>query len=104
MWWLQFAEGGAAIVAATSLAQARLIAVIHGLGRASTLVEGFAIDAHLLELIPNDHFGRRLSSCEIEEVLARLRVAARNASREASWTAPMASDPMPTGPQQPKLR
>jgi hypothetical protein len=52
MWWLQFEEGNAAIVVAASLAQARLIAVIEGLGRASALVEGYQVDADFLQVIP----------------------------------------------------
>jgi hypothetical protein len=59
MWWLQFEEGNAAIVPASSLAQARLIAVIDGLGRASKLVEAYAVDADFLQLIPEDRIGRR---------------------------------------------
>ena len=74
MWWLQFAEGSAAIVAATSLAEARLIAVIDGLGRASTLVEGYQIDAEFLQLIPDNRIGKRLSKDEVEEVLERRRI------------------------------
>jgi hypothetical protein len=80
MWWLQFAEGGAAIVAATSLAQARLIAVIHGFGRASSLVEAYAVDADFLQLIPNDRIGKRLSKDEADEVMDRLRRVRRHAA------------------------
>jgi hypothetical protein len=94
MWWLQFAEG-AAIVAATSLAQARLLAVIHGFGRASALVEGFAIDPEFLELIPNDSIGRRLSSSEAEEVLGRLRISARR-SHAALLDGSIRAEPPPS--------
>jgi hypothetical protein len=83
MWWLQFEEGSAAVVAATSLAEARLTAVIAGLGRASTLVEGFAIDADFLQLIPDDRIGKRLSKYEVEEVLERLRLVRRHAAPHA---------------------
>ena len=76
MWWLQFAEGSAAVVAATSLAQARLIAVINGLGRASTLVEAYAVDADFLQLIPDDRIGKSLSKVEVDQVLERLKLAA----------------------------
>jgi hypothetical protein len=61
MWWLQFEEGSAAVVAAASLAEARLTAVIEGLGRASTFVEGFAVDANFLQVIPDNRIGKRLS-------------------------------------------
>jgi hypothetical protein len=76
MWWLQFAEGTAAIVPATSLAQARLIAVMDGLGRASALVEGYQVDADFLQLIPEDRIGKRLSKIEVDEVIERLKRAA----------------------------
>ena len=76
MWWLQFAEGSAAIVAATSLAQARLIAVIHGFGRASTLVEAYEVDADFLQFIPEDRIGKRLSKVEVDQVMERLKLAA----------------------------
>jgi hypothetical protein len=76
MWWLQFAEGSTAIVAATSLAQARLIAAIHGFGRASTLVEAYAVDAEFLQFIPEDRIGKRLSKAEVDQVLERLKLAA----------------------------
>jgi hypothetical protein len=81
MWWLQFEEGGAAVVAATSLVQARLIAVIHGLGRASKFVEGHPIDADFLQFIPDDLIGKELSKKEASEVLERRRVVLKYASR-----------------------
>jgi hypothetical protein len=84
MWWLQFEEGNAAIVAASSLAQARLIAVIDGLGRASALVEGYAVDADFLQLIPEDRIGKRLSKAEADEVLERLKVVMRHAGTQAA--------------------
>jgi hypothetical protein len=85
MWWLHFTDGGAAIVAATSLAQARLLAVIHGFGRAAALTEGFAVDPDLLPLIPDDRIGRKLTPREAEQVLIHLREKPRRgrASRAA---------------------
>jgi hypothetical protein len=80
MWWLQFAEGDAAIVAATSAAQARLIAVIHGFGRASALVEAYAIDADFLQLIPDNLIGKKLSKVTVDEVMGRLKLAMRHAA------------------------
>jgi hypothetical protein len=47
MWWLSFLGGGVVIMEAASLAQARLIAVVNGFGRASQFVEGYPIDAQL---------------------------------------------------------
>jgi hypothetical protein len=84
MWWLQFAEGGAAIVAATSATQARLIAVIHGFGRASTLVEAYAIDADFLQFIPDNLIGKKLSTIEVDEVMRRLKLATRHFASRAS--------------------
>ena len=53
MWWLSFLGGGVAIMEATSLAQARLLAVVNGLGRASQFVEGYSINPDLAALIPD---------------------------------------------------
>ena len=47
MWWLSFLGGGVVIMEAASLAQARLLAVVNGFGRASQFVEGYPIDAQL---------------------------------------------------------
>jgi hypothetical protein len=81
MWWLQFEEGNAAVVAATSLVQARLIAVAHGLGRASKFVDGYPIDADFLQFIPSDLIGKELSKKEASEVLERRRVVMKYVSR-----------------------
>ena len=81
MWWLQFEEGNAAVVAATSLVQARLIAASQGLGRASKFAEGYPIDAEFLQFIPNHLIGKELSKEEASEVLERRRVVTKYASR-----------------------
>ena len=81
MWWLQFEEGNAAIVAATSLVQARLLAASQGLGRASKFLEGYPIDAEFLRFIPNYLIGKELSKEEANEVLERRRVVTKYASR-----------------------
>jgi hypothetical protein len=60
MWWLQFEEGNAAVVAATSLVQARLIAAGQGLGRASKFVEGYEVDADFLQFISDNLIGKEL--------------------------------------------
>jgi hypothetical protein len=82
MWWL-LEEGNAAVVAATSLVQARLIAVAQGLGRASKFVEGYPIDADFLQFVPDDLIGKELSNKEASEVLERRRVVMKYASRAA---------------------
>jgi hypothetical protein len=84
MWWLAFEDGSAAIVVATSLAQARLLAVIDGLGRASALVEGYEIDADFLQFIPDNRIGEKLSKIEAVEVLRRLKLATRHAASTAA--------------------
>jgi hypothetical protein len=81
MWWLHFEEGNAAIVAATSLVQARLIAAAHGLGRASKFVEGYPIDADFLQFVPGNLIDKELSNEEASEVLERRRVVMKYASR-----------------------
>jgi hypothetical protein len=83
MWWLQFEEGKAAVVAATSLVQARLIAAGQGLGRASKFVEGYEVDADFLQFIPDNLIGKELSAKEASEVLERRRVVMKYASRVA---------------------
>ena len=81
MWWLRFEDGNAAVVAATSLVQARLIAAARGLGRASKFVQGYPIDGDFLQFVPNDLIGKELSKNEAGEVLERRRVVLKYASR-----------------------
>jgi hypothetical protein len=83
MWWLQFEEGNAAVVAATSLVQARLIAASQGLGQASRFLEGYPIDAEFLQFVPDDLIGKELCKEEASEVLERRRVVMKYASRTA---------------------
>ena len=83
MWWLQFEDGNAAVVAATSLVQARLIAAGQGLGRASKFVEGYEVDADFLQFISDNLIGKELSAKEASEVLERRRVVMKYASRAA---------------------
>jgi hypothetical protein len=84
MWWLAFEDGSAAIVVATSLAQARLLAVINGLGRASALVEGYEIDANFLQFVPDNRIGKKLSKIEVDEVLGRLKLATQHDASSAA--------------------
>lgn len=83
MWWLQFEEGNAAVVVATSLVHAQLIAASQGLGRASKFVEGYPIDAEFLQFMPGYLIGKELSKEEASEVLERRRVVLKYASRAA---------------------
>jgi hypothetical protein len=61
LWWLEFLGGRAVIIEGESLAHARLLATVNGFGRASQFIDGYAIDAHLMELIPGDYIGWTLS-------------------------------------------
>ena len=81
MWWLQFEGGNAAVVSATTLVQARVVAAIKGLGRASKFVEGYPIDAEFLRFIPGYLIGKELSKEDATEVLERRRVVMKYASR-----------------------
>jgi hypothetical protein len=72
MWWLLFRDGGVAIVGASSLVHARLLAAADGLGRASHFVEGNFIDTERMPAIPPEFRGRMLSPIEarqLEEML-----------------------------------
>ena len=73
MWWLSFLGGGVAIMEATSLAQARLLAVVNGLGRASQFVEGYSINPDLAALIPDDSIGRILTPLEARKLLKLMK-------------------------------
>jgi hypothetical protein len=69
MWWLSFNDGSVVIIAASSLAHARLLAVAKGLGRASDFVEGSRIDTEHLPPIPGEFVGRMLSPVDARQLL-----------------------------------
>jgi hypothetical protein len=73
MWWLSFVGGGGVIVEAVSLAQARLLAVAKGLGRASKFAEGHSIKPNLSELIPDGSVGRILTPVEARRLLKLMK-------------------------------
>jgi hypothetical protein len=73
MWWLSFLGGRVVILEAVSLAQARLLAVANGLGRASQFVEGHSIRPDLAALIPVDSFGRMLTPEEARQLLKLMK-------------------------------
>jgi hypothetical protein len=66
MWWLSFADGGVYIMGseASSLAHARTLAIIKGLGRASEIEGGHFISPRHAELIPEGWVGRKLLPSE----------------------------------------
>ena len=74
-WWLRLRGGGAAIVEAESMVHARLLAVVNDIGRASHFTDGYPIDPHLLEMIPEDFIERTLSPVEDDGLLDRLRTS-----------------------------
>jgi hypothetical protein len=69
MWWLSFSDGSVVIIAASSLAHARLLAVAKGLGRASDFIEGSLIDTDRLPPIPDEFVGRMLSPVDARQLL-----------------------------------
>jgi hypothetical protein len=69
MWWLSFSDGSVVIVAASSLAHARLLAAAKGLGRASHFVEGNRIDTERLPPIPAEFVGKMLSPVDARQLI-----------------------------------
>src|SRR5579871_631505 len=69
MWWLSFSDGSVVIIAASSLAHARLLAVAKGLGRASHFVDGNRIDTERLPPIPDEFIARVLSPVDARQLL-----------------------------------
>jgi hypothetical protein len=74
-WWLSLRGGSAVIVEAESMTHARLLAVVNDMGRASHFTDGYPIDAHLLELIPEELIECKLSPAEANELLDQLRTS-----------------------------
>ena len=77
-WWLRLHGGGAAIIKAESMVHARLLAVVNDIGRASHFTDGYPIDPHLLEMIPEELIERKLSPAEANELLDQLRTNERD--------------------------
>jgi hypothetical protein len=92
LWWLKFIGGRVVIIEGESLAHARLLATVNEFGRASQFIDGYAIDLHLMELIPADYIGRTLSQADADDLLQQLRLG-RQATRkpEASQTSSSAA-------------
>ena len=84
LWWLEFFGGRAVIIEGESLAHAHLRATVNEFGRASQFVGGYAIDSHLMELIPEDYIGRTLSRADADDLLQQLRLSNRPAARPTS--------------------
>jgi hypothetical protein len=63
---------------AFSLAHARLLAASHDLGRISQFDQGYAVNGHLAEHIPDDSIGRMLSPLEARTILKDLKYGQRN--------------------------
>jgi hypothetical protein len=77
LWWLSLLGGGAVIMQAASLAQARLLAVVNGCGRASQFVEGYPIGAHLAARVPDHSVGRILTPAEARQLLKLIKYGPR---------------------------
>jgi hypothetical protein len=92
LWWLKFTGGRVVIIEGESVAHARLLATVNEFGRASQFIAGYAIDSHLMELIPAEYIGRTLSQADADELLQQLRLG-RQAARdtEASQTSASAA-------------
>jgi hypothetical protein len=87
LWWLKFIGGRVVIIEGESLAHARLLATVNEFGRASQFIGGYAIDSHLMELIPEDYIGRALSKADADDLLRQLRLGRQEApDTEASQT------------------
>jgi hypothetical protein len=69
MWWLSFSDGSVVIIAASSLAHARLLAAAKGLGRASHFVEGNRIETERLPPIPAEFVGKMLSPVDARQLI-----------------------------------
>ncbi len=83
LWWLKFIGGQVVLIEGESLAHARLLATVNEFGRASQFVDGYAIDTHLMQLIPADYIGRTLSKPEADDLLQQLRLKNGTAARHA---------------------
>ena len=86
-WWLSLRGGSAVIVEAESMAHARLLAVVNDIGRASHFTDGYPIDPHLLELIPEELIERKLSPAEANGLLDRLRTSELDGTEPVGQTA-----------------
>jgi hypothetical protein len=86
-WWLSLRGGSAVIVEAESMAHARLLAVVNDMGRASHFTDGYPIDPHLLELIPEELIERKLSPVEADGLLDQLRTSERDGAAPVGRTA-----------------
>jgi hypothetical protein len=86
-WWLSLRGGSAVIVEAESMAHARLLAVVNDMGRASHFTDGYPIDPHLLELIPEELIERKLSPAEADGLLDQLRTSELDGAEPVGQTA-----------------
>jgi hypothetical protein len=62
VWWISFLDGSVFIVQASSLAHARMLAALHGVGRVGHFVEGHFIDDGRAAVIPQRFIGRSWSA------------------------------------------
>jgi hypothetical protein len=92
MWWLSFRHGGVAVIKASTLVHARLLAARNGLGRASHFTEGYFIDPARTTSIPDEYVGRMLSPIEARQLgellQPQLRDHVTGRSRESRPSSP----------------
>jgi hypothetical protein len=72
MWWLSFRDGTAAVIKATSLLQARMLAAVLKIGFVSQFANGHQLSPELAALIPDDCIGRPLSLDDATQLYAQL--------------------------------
>jgi hypothetical protein len=78
LWLLSFTgRCNAVVIKGESLIQARLLAAVDGLGRASHFDEGFAIDPGCAGQIPPSLIGRQLSGDEAADLLTMLMIGSQ---------------------------
>jgi hypothetical protein len=69
------------------MVHARLLAVVNDIGRASHFTDGYSIDPHLVELIPQELIERKLSPAEADGLLDQLRMSELNGAKPVEQTA-----------------
>ena len=83
MWWLSFNDGSVVLIAASSLAHARLLAAAQGLGRVSRFVDGSPIDTKHLPPIPDEFIGKVLTPVQARKLVAALKSPGNNNRRRS---------------------
>jgi hypothetical protein len=83
VWWISFLNGSVLIIEASSIAHARTLAALRGIGRVSHFAGGHLISEEHAALIPPEFVGRMLSSDEARQ-MRNLFEASRRANEPAA--------------------